>query len=88
VVAFPVLAAVKRRIGRSLGSAVVMSDANKTQLYGWLCLAVLMGSELNLWLGWWWADPIAGLAVAAPAVREGAQDWREAAEIDDRNRGE
>ncbi|MFI6842257.1 hypothetical protein [Nonomuraea africana] len=31
----------------------------------------LAGLVLNALLGWWWADPIAALAIAAVAVREG-----------------
>jgi len=27
-------------------------------------------------LGWWWADPLAALAIAAVAVREGRESWR------------
>lgn len=25
---------------------------------------------------WWWLDPVAGLAVAAVAIKEGRQAWR------------
>lgn len=32
--------------------------------------AVLAGLVLNAAAGWWWADPVAGLVVAAYAVRE------------------
>jgi Co/Zn/Cd efflux system component len=27
-------------------------------------------------LGWAWADPVAGLVIAAVAVREGLEAWR------------
>jgi len=26
--------------------------------------------------GWWWADPLAGLVIAAAAVQEGREAWR------------
>lgn len=29
----------------------------------------------NAALGWWWLDPIAGLGIAALAVREGREAW-------------
>jgi divalent metal cation (Fe/Co/Zn/Cd) transporter len=32
---------------------------------------------LNRGLGWWWADPVAGLVIAALAVREGRQAWED-----------
>jgi hypothetical protein len=31
---------------------------------------------LNATLGWDWADPIAGLVIAAVAVKEGREAWR------------
>jgi len=31
---------------------------------------------LNATLGWGWADPVAGLVIAAVAVREGIEAWR------------
>lgn len=36
---------------------------------------------MELTFGWWWADPLAALAVAALAIREGLQDWTEAAAL-------
>ena len=38
--------------------------------------AVLAGLAANAWLGWWWLDPLIGLAVAAVAIREGLKSWR------------
>jgi len=37
---------------------------------------LLVGLVLNSLLGWAWADPIAGLVIAAVAVREGIDAWR------------
>jgi hypothetical protein len=31
---------------------------------------------LNALVGWSWADPIAGLVIAAVALREGVEAWR------------
>jgi hypothetical protein len=42
----------------------------------YLAGAVLIGLAANAWLGWWWLDPLIGLAVAAIAVREGLEAWR------------
>ena len=33
----------------------------------------LAGLALNAVLGWWWADPIAALAIAVLLVREGRE---------------
>ena len=37
---------------------------------------LLTGLILNATVGWWWADPIAALAIAALAVNEGREAWR------------
>jgi divalent metal cation (Fe/Co/Zn/Cd) transporter len=37
---------------------------------------VLAGLLANAAFGWWWADPLAALVVAAIAVREGLATWR------------
>ena len=30
----------------------------------------------SAFLGWWWLDPIAALAIAVLAIREGRESWR------------
>lgn len=37
---------------------------------------LLVGLLLNALLGWSCADPVAGLVIAAVAVREGVEAWR------------
>jgi divalent metal cation (Fe/Co/Zn/Cd) transporter len=76
VVVMPLLVAAKRRTGRELGSATVLADSMQTLLCTWLSAAVLVGLLLNAALGWWWADPVAGLVIAAVALREGREAWR------------
>jgi divalent metal cation (Fe/Co/Zn/Cd) transporter len=39
--------------------------------------ATLAGTGLNAWAGWWWADPAAGLVIAALAAREGLEAWHD-----------
>jgi divalent metal cation (Fe/Co/Zn/Cd) transporter len=41
-----------------------------------LSLAVLVGLGLNAVIGWWWADPIAGLLVAVACLVAGINTWR------------
>jgi divalent metal cation (Fe/Co/Zn/Cd) transporter len=36
----------------------------------------LVGLAANAALGWWWADPAAGLGIAALAAVEGMRSWR------------
>ncbi len=76
VVVMPGLSWAQRRAGRELGSASAVADSKQTLLCTYLSVAVLVGLVLNGTLGWWWADPVAGLALAVLAVREGRNAWR------------
>ena len=72
----PFLSVAQRRTGRSLGSSAVVADSTQTLLCTYLSGVLLLGLVLNATLGWSWADPIAGLVIAAVAVREGLEAWR------------
>jgi divalent metal cation (Fe/Co/Zn/Cd) transporter len=72
----PLLAAVKRRVGRKLKSSATVKEAAQTQLCAYLSVALLVGLLANAVAGWWWADPAAALVIAAVAVREGRESWR------------
>jgi divalent metal cation (Fe/Co/Zn/Cd) transporter len=65
-----VLAFGKRRTGVSLGNPVLVTEGRVTFIDGILASTVLLGLLLNALLGWWWADPIAGLVIVYYAVRE------------------
>jgi len=76
LIVMPMLATAKRRTGIAMGASAVIADSSQT----WLCTALsavlLVGLGANAALGWWWADSVAALAIAAVAVREGRQAWR------------
>jgi Co/Zn/Cd efflux system component len=72
----PFLSWAQRRTGRALGSNAVVADSTQTLLCTYLSAVLLVGLLLNATLGWSWADPIAGLVIAALAVREGLEAWR------------
>jgi divalent metal cation (Fe/Co/Zn/Cd) transporter len=72
----PLLARAKRRVGVELGSRATQSEAGQNMLCAYLSVALLAGLGANALLGWWWADPLAGLVIAAVAAREGVQSWR------------
>jgi divalent metal cation (Fe/Co/Zn/Cd) transporter len=76
LVIMPFLSWAQRRTGRALGSATVVADSTQTLLCTYLSAVLLVGLVLNATLGWGWADPIAGLVIAAVAVREGVEAWR------------
>ena len=70
------LARAKRRLAHELGSEAMEADALQTTACWWLSVAALIGVGLNGLLGWWWADPLAALAIAALIAREGREAWR------------
>ncbi|MGK3090959.1 cation transporter [Streptomyces sp. WAC01490] len=72
----PFLSAAQRRAGRELGSASAVADAKQTLLCTYLSAVLLVGLLLNTLLGWSWADPVAALAIAVIAVKEGRDAWR------------
>ncbi|GAB3014903.1 hypothetical protein GCM10011376_07020 [Nocardioides flavus (ex Wang et al. 2016)] len=72
----PFLSWAQRRTGRALGSEAVVADSTQTLLCSYLSAVLLVGLLLNATLGWYWADPLAGLVIAAVAVREGREAWR------------
>lgn len=76
LVVMPFLSWAQRRTGRALGSNAVVADATQTLLCTYMSGVLLVGLVLNSALGWWWADPIAGLVIAAVAVKEGRSAWR------------
>jgi divalent metal cation (Fe/Co/Zn/Cd) transporter len=76
LVVMPVLSLTQRRTGRELGSLSAVADSKQTLLCTYLSAILLAGLVLNSLWGWSWADPIAALAIAAIAVREGVNAWR------------
>ncbi|SHN13952.1 cation transporter [Cryptosporangium aurantiacum] len=72
----PVLSAAQRRAGRELGSASAVADSKQTLLCTYLSGVLLVGLAVNSAFGWWWADPVAALVIAAVAVKEGREAWR------------
>lgn len=72
----PPLAIAKQRVGRALDSCAATSEGAQNMICAYLSAGLLVGLGANAVLGWWWADPIVALAIAAVAVREGITAWR------------
>jgi divalent metal cation (Fe/Co/Zn/Cd) transporter len=72
----PPLARAKSRVADRLGSSATKSESRQTLLCAYLSAALLLGLALNALAGWWWADPVTALVIAAAAVREGRAAWR------------
>ena len=72
----PLLAREKRRVGRKLNSSATVSEASQNMICAYLSIALLVGLLANALAGWWWADPVAALVIAAVAAKEGRDTWR------------
>ena len=81
VVVMLLLAWGKLVTGRQLDNQTLQTEARVTLVDAYFAAAVLVGVVLNGWLGWWWADPLAGLIIVYYGFREGREAWRHASEL-------
>jgi divalent metal cation (Fe/Co/Zn/Cd) transporter len=75
-ITMPLLARAKRHVGAKLHSVATVKEASQTSLCAYLSVALLAGLGANALFGWWWADPLAALVIAAVALKEGRESWR------------
>jgi len=76
LIVMPLLALAKRRVAGHIASAALTADARQTQLCTYLSGILLCGLVLNASLGWWWADPVAALAMVPIIAKEGSDALR------------
>jgi divalent metal cation (Fe/Co/Zn/Cd) transporter len=76
VVVMPLLARAKRRVAAGIGSRAMKADSRQTDFCTYLSAILLAGLLLNAVLGWWWADPVAALAMVPIIAREGIDGMR------------
>lgn len=76
LVGMPLLARAKRRVAAGIGSRALHADSRQTDLCAYLSAILLGGLVLNAVLGWWWADPLAGLVMTPIIANEGREALR------------
>jgi divalent metal cation (Fe/Co/Zn/Cd) transporter len=76
LVVMPVLVHFKRRVATRLDSRALEAETRQTAVCAFLSAILLAGLGLNAWLGWWWADPLAGLAMVPLIAKEGIEALR------------
>jgi divalent metal cation (Fe/Co/Zn/Cd) transporter len=76
LVVMPVLVHLKRRVATQLNSGALEAETRQTAVCAFLSAILLAGLGLNAWLGWWWADPVAGLAMVPLIAKEGVEALR------------
>lgn len=73
LIVMPLLAARKRVVARALGSRALAADAVETAVCAYLSFTLLLGLGANALAGWWWADPMAALAMVPLILKEGLE---------------
>jgi divalent metal cation (Fe/Co/Zn/Cd) transporter len=71
VLVMPLLARAKREVADQMQSGALRAEARQTSLCAYLSFIALSGVALNAAFGWWWADPVAALAMVPIIVIEG-----------------
>jgi divalent metal cation (Fe/Co/Zn/Cd) transporter len=74
----PLLWRGKLRVAKHIGSGALKADAACSATCAYMAGVLLLGLLLNRFLGWWWADPLAALALVFFLVREGQEAFHEA----------
>ncbi len=80
IVIMPLLTWQKYRTGKQIGSRALVADSKETLACAFLSVALLLGLGANQLFGFWLADPIVGLIIAAFLFREGWEGWHETGE--------
>jgi divalent metal cation (Fe/Co/Zn/Cd) transporter len=73
LIAMPLLANYKNKLAMQIGSRALRADALETLACSWLSFTLLLGLGANALFGWWWADPVAALAMVYFLIKEGRE---------------
>lgn len=75
------LAYGKHRVGSTIQNSVLLTEARVTLVDAYLAGAILVGISLNAAIGWWWADPLAGMVIVYYGIKESRHAWLESKEL-------
>lgn len=76
LIIMPPIALGKLRAAREIRSRALRAEAKETLACTYLSLTLLLGLGTNALWSWWWADPIAALAMVPWLLREGREGLR------------
>ncbi len=77
IIIMPLLTWQKYKTGKQINSRALVADSKETLACAVLSLALLLGLGTNYLFGFWQADPIVGMIIAAFLFREGWEGWKE-----------
>lgn len=78
LIVMPVLSYLKVKTARQLNSKALEADAMETAICSYLSFTLLLGLVLNATVGWWWADPLAAIAMLPVIIKEGWEAFEDA----------
>src|SRR5206468_8316421 len=76
LIVMPTLVHFKRRVASRLASGALEAEARQTRVCAYLSAILVAGLGLNAAMGWWWADPVAALAMMPLIAWEGIEAVR------------
>ncbi|MFQ5917789.1 MAG: cation diffusion facilitator family transporter [Candidatus Binatia bacterium] len=77
LIVMPLLAIWKKKIAAEINSRALRADALETLACSYLSFTLLVGLGANALFGWWWADPVAALAMVYFLLKEGTEAVQE-----------
>jgi divalent metal cation (Fe/Co/Zn/Cd) transporter len=66
----PILAGYKLRLAARLNSRALRADAMEAITCGYLSIVLMVGLAATRFLGWWWLDSVAALALIPFLIKE------------------
>src|SRR4030095_16450879 len=69
-IGMPILAAYKLKVAARLNSRALRADAVESITCGYLSIVLMIGLVATWWLGWWWLDSVAALALIPFIIKE------------------
>jgi divalent metal cation (Fe/Co/Zn/Cd) transporter len=76
LIVMPLLARAKRRVAGAIDSGALHADSRQSDICAYLSAILVVGLLLHVLAGWWWADPLAALAMTPIIAREGLSALR------------
>ncbi len=77
LVIMPLVAFWKLRVASVIESRALRAEAKETIACSYLSFCLLLGLAANAIVGWWWADPVAALAMVPWLLKEGFEGFEE-----------
>lgn len=71
LIIMPLLSWGKMKAAKEIKSPALRAEAKETIACSVLSLILLIGLAANVYLGWWWADPVAAIAMLPWLLKEG-----------------